>query len=91
MNGAQVSDSAFLPTIPDTSWDIATTVDADPDGKTDLIWFQWWSGKTLIWRMDGFTVVNAAFLPTMGNFLVAPRQWTLCLRGWWPAARRSSI
>ena len=55
MNGLTVSNSAFMPTIADTNWDIKGVGDFDGDGKADVILRNESTGQNIGWLMNGLT------------------------------------
>jgi hypothetical protein len=69
MNGAAVSSSAGLGTIP-TTFSIVQIGDYNGDGKSDLLWRDN-LGNTSIWFMNGTTVASTA---GVGNI---PTNWTV--------------
>ena len=76
MDGLTVSNSAFLPTIADTNWEMKAFGDFDGDGKSDVIWRNKISGQNIVWLMNGLTVSNSSFLPTIADTnwqIVGPR------------------
>ena len=67
MDGLTVVNSAFLPTIADTNWDIDAIRDLDGDGKADAILRNKVTGQNIAWLMNGLTVASSAFLPTIAD------------------------
>jgi subtilisin-like proprotein convertase family protein len=67
MNGLTVSNSAFMPTIADTNWEIKAVGDLDGDGKADVILRNKVTGQNIGWLMNGLTVSLSAFLPTIAD------------------------
>jgi hypothetical protein len=67
MNGLTVDNSAFMPTIADTNWEVKGVGDFDADGKADVIWRHKVNGQDIAWLMNGLTVANSAFLPTIAD------------------------
>ena len=67
MNGLTVSNSAFMPTIADTNWEIAGRGDFNGDGKADVILRNKSTGQDIGWLMNGLTVTNSAFMPTIAD------------------------
>ena len=65
MNGAAVSNSAFLSTIANTNWEVKGTGDFNADGRADVIWRNRMTGQNIAWLMNGLTVSLSAFLPTI--------------------------
>jgi len=62
MNGTGVSNSAFLPTIADTNWEIRGVGDFDGNGKADVIWRNSSTGQNISWLMNGLTVRLSAVI-----------------------------
>ena len=67
MNGTVVADSAFLPTVGDTNWEIPGLGDLNAEGRTDAIWRHRVNGQNVAWLMNGLTVMTSAFLPTIAD------------------------
>ena len=65
MNGLTVSNSAFMPTIADTNWEIRGVGDFDGDGKADVILRNKSTGQDIGWLMNGLTVSNSAFISSL--------------------------
>ena len=61
MTGAHWGGSSvLLPTVPNTNWHINAVGDFDRDGDPDLVWRNYSTGDTSIWKMDG-TTWNGAY------------------------------
>ena len=56
MNGMAVSNSAFMPTIADTNWEVKGIGDFDASGKADVILRNKSTGQNIGWLMNGLTV-----------------------------------
>ena len=71
-----MTNSAFLPTIAETNWEITAIGDVDGDGKVDVILRNNASGQNIVWLMNGLTVANSSSLPTIADLnwkIVGPR------------------
>jgi probable HAF family extracellular repeat protein len=64
MDSINLTASALIPTVGDTTWRIHAIGDFDADGKADILW-RHSSGQNAIWLMDGFLVSNAALIPAV--------------------------
>ena len=71
MNGAQVSNSAYITTLPPSTWLLKDTGDYNGDGKSDILW-QNTSGDLYDWTMNGSQVTNSSYVTTM-----PVSQWSL--------------
>ena len=66
MDGITVigQDRPYL--ISDTDWKVDGTGDFDGDGKADIVWRYYGTvdapGTTIIWYMDGATILDQAYL-----------------------------
>jgi FG-GAP-like repeat/FG-GAP repeat len=72
MNGASlpnVMSAAFIGGDP--GWSVVATGDFNGDGKTDLIWHQASTGATVMWLMNGASVLQAISLGTSTDWSVA--------------------
>jgi hypothetical protein len=67
MNGLTVANSALMPTIADTNWEIRGRGDFDGDGKADVILRNKFNGQNIGWLMNGLTVSNSALMPTIAD------------------------
>jgi hypothetical protein len=63
MNGSVLSSGTFTTpsSLPDTNWTIAAVGDYDANGKPDIVWHHDFSGQTVLWFMNGATLVNGTF------------------------------
>jgi hypothetical protein len=63
------NQEVLLTTIPDIAWEIVGTGDLNGDGNTDILWRNYGSGGyqgwNLIWYMEGTTIKNYGYLPTI--------------------------
>jgi hypothetical protein len=80
MNGSVLTSSTSTtpPSLPDTDWQISAVGDYDSNGHPDIVWHHQGSGETLLWFMNGATLVNATFtspstFPDTNWKLVGPR------------------
>ena len=62
MNGAALSSSSWIDTVPDTNWQIVGTGDFNGDGKTDVLWRNTSTGQNVVWLMDGVNYGSYAWL-----------------------------
>ena len=53
--------------MPDTNWEIKGVGDLDGDGKADVILRNKVTGQDIGWLMNGLTVSNSAFMPTIAD------------------------
>ena len=62
MDGANIIGQLYPPQVWDTDWKIEGIGDFDGDGRADLLWRYYGtgagSGTTIIWYMDGITVIG---------------------------------
>ena len=62
MNGTNLVQGVLLnPSTPGEGWRVATTVDLNADGKTDLL-FQHDDGTVAVWLMDGINLISGHLL-----------------------------
>jgi hypothetical protein len=80
MNGAVLTSGTFTdpPALPDVSWSVAAVGDYNVDGRPDIVWRNQGSGQTVVWLMNGATLVSGTFtnpgtFPDTNWRLVGPR------------------
>ena len=78
MDGTNLVHGVLLnPATPgEAGWRVATTLDLNGDGKTDLL-FQHDDGRVAVWLMDGINLISGEFLnpenPGAGWRIAGPR------------------
>ena len=65
MNGATVTASGPLSTLPARAWRIQGTHDLSGDGKADIFWRHQDTGENRVWKMDGRRVLGQVTLPAL--------------------------
>jgi FG-GAP-like repeat/FG-GAP repeat len=53
LNGATLTDSKFITSVPDKNWTMVASGDFDGDGEDDLLWRNYATGENAIWLKDG--------------------------------------
>lgn len=67
MNGSNYTDSAWLPQIADTNWQIAGVADFNLNNQLDILWRNYYTGENIVWLMNGTTYVDYAWLPQIAD------------------------
>jgi hypothetical protein len=66
MNGSQVLQSQPIATLP-SQWKVGSVVDANGDGKADIVWRDSNTGQAVLWAMNGFTIDHQGPLGAVDN------------------------
>ena len=66
MNGATRTSVVDL-ALTDTNWQIAGAADLTVDGKTDIIWRNYYTGANQVWRMNGTAYVSTIALASQAD------------------------
>jgi hypothetical protein len=63
MNGSVLASGTFTSpsSLPDPNWTIAAVGDYDANGNPDIVWHHDVSGQTVLWFMNGATLVTGTF------------------------------
>jgi FG-GAP-like repeat/Lectin C-type domain len=77
LNGATLTDSKFITSVPDKNWTMVSSADFNGDGKDDLLWRNYSTGQNAIWLKDGanldsFSAAGQKFLT-----LVTDTDWKM--------------
>lgn len=80
MDGTTRITGAFLepPSVGDVNWRAVAVGDFNSDGKADVLWRHAFSGRMVVWTMDGLNRVSGAFTspdgqPDLNWTVVGPR------------------
>lgn len=65
MNGGNQMIASSLPSVTDTNWQLADSVDFNGDGWKDVIWHNTVNGSNAVWYLSGgSTLIGSASLPS---------------------------
>jgi hypothetical protein len=69
MGATGVVSYTDLPTVaPNAGWEIVSTGDFTQDGNNDILWWNYFSGQTHVWSMNGTTAIGGTDI----NVVVPP-------------------
>ncbi|MGD1873612.1 MAG: FG-GAP-like repeat-containing protein [Mastigocoleus sp.] len=67
MDGTEVKEYSYIPSIESGDWMVAGADDFNGDGKADISWRNDTTGENAIWTMDGTTVEQFSSIDTLAD------------------------
>jgi hypothetical protein len=62
MNGSEIVGGGVIPLTPGANWKAVATVDANGDGRSDIVWQDESSGQVAVWEMNGNNVIGGGLV-----------------------------